>query len=184
MIRRPPRSTLFPYTTLFRSADGRGVLSHIGGDMNLEAGCARSPRHRQAVRQEIPILRRDINEARRRARIRSRWPPDLRHNQLCWPPLLPIVAQPVAQAEPIALIKVRATELDVGAGDILARLRFRPTTRVVSGNPPLKGEGRTAEGSPAGGVAAVPLALPTLPRLRRRVGRGNLRHGRHPLPAR
>src|SRR2546428_5257905 len=23
MIRRPPRSTLFPYTTLFRSADGR-----------------------------------------------------------------------------------------------------------------------------------------------------------------
>src|SRR3712207_7012929 len=27
MIRRPPRSTLFPYTTLFRSAD-RVVLSH------------------------------------------------------------------------------------------------------------------------------------------------------------
>src|SRR3712207_6901654 len=24
MIRRPPRSTLFPYTTLFRSADGPG----------------------------------------------------------------------------------------------------------------------------------------------------------------
>src|SRR5437870_6650073 len=24
MIRRPPRSTLFPYTTLFRSRDGRG----------------------------------------------------------------------------------------------------------------------------------------------------------------
>src|SRR5690349_23687750 len=26
MIRRPPRSTLFPYTTLFRSAFHRGVL--------------------------------------------------------------------------------------------------------------------------------------------------------------
>src|SRR2546430_9553796 len=25
MIRRPPRSTLFPYTTLFRSIDGTGV---------------------------------------------------------------------------------------------------------------------------------------------------------------
>src|SRR5256885_9899388 len=25
MIRRPPRSTLFPYTTLFRSAQGAGV---------------------------------------------------------------------------------------------------------------------------------------------------------------
>src|SRR3712207_7874762 len=28
MIRRPPRSTLFPYTTLFRSDDARG----LGGD--------------------------------------------------------------------------------------------------------------------------------------------------------
>src|SRR2546425_6968295 len=26
MIRRPPRSTLFPYTTLFRSQDARGVV--------------------------------------------------------------------------------------------------------------------------------------------------------------
>src|SRR2546427_8509886 len=26
MIRRPPRSTLFPYTTLFRSANDRGVI--------------------------------------------------------------------------------------------------------------------------------------------------------------
>src|SRR2546430_13536266 len=26
MIRRPPRSTLFPYTTLFRSAEHRGAL--------------------------------------------------------------------------------------------------------------------------------------------------------------
>src|SRR2546430_15649438 len=36
MIRRPPRSTLFPYTTLFRSAHGsepvldRGCMEHIG----------------------------------------------------------------------------------------------------------------------------------------------------------
>src|SRR3989442_3085643 len=27
MIRRPPRSTLFPYTTLFRSSDLRGALA-------------------------------------------------------------------------------------------------------------------------------------------------------------
>src|SRR5256885_7015202 len=37
MIRRPPRSTLFPYTTLFRSrpaaaAQGRGVRRGLGGD--------------------------------------------------------------------------------------------------------------------------------------------------------
>src|SRR3712207_9023507 len=35
MIRRPPRSTLFPYTTLFRSRAGSHVLGHPrapGGD--------------------------------------------------------------------------------------------------------------------------------------------------------
>src|SRR2546422_8701343 len=37
MIRRPPRSTLFPYTTLFRSTDplrafGLGYLSHLAAD--------------------------------------------------------------------------------------------------------------------------------------------------------
>src|SRR3712207_7058326 len=30
MIRRPPRSTLFPYTTLFRSAEGGGAV--VAGD--------------------------------------------------------------------------------------------------------------------------------------------------------
>src|SRR5258708_10707643 len=29
MIRRPPRSTLFPYTTLFRSLDPRMTVEHI-----------------------------------------------------------------------------------------------------------------------------------------------------------
>src|SRR2546426_2209180 len=37
MIRRPPRSTLFPYTTLFRSAEGRPALR---GDLR-EGGAAR-----------------------------------------------------------------------------------------------------------------------------------------------
>src|SRR5260370_31154152 len=30
MIRRPPRSTLFPYTTLFRSAEKAGDVGHGG----------------------------------------------------------------------------------------------------------------------------------------------------------
>src|SRR2546430_9558408 len=34
MIRRPPRSTLFPYTTLFRSADDEGAFLEIGNDDN------------------------------------------------------------------------------------------------------------------------------------------------------
>src|SRR5256884_2400098 len=29
MIRRPPRSTLFPYTTLFRSLDGKGTWRRV-----------------------------------------------------------------------------------------------------------------------------------------------------------
>src|SRR3989442_4521559 len=29
MIRRPPRSTLFPYTTLFRSHEARGLRRHL-----------------------------------------------------------------------------------------------------------------------------------------------------------
>src|SRR2546429_471586 len=31
MIRRPPRSTLFPYTTLFRSLALQGILSYVRG---------------------------------------------------------------------------------------------------------------------------------------------------------
>src|SRR5258707_14310821 len=31
MIRRPPRSTLFPYTTLFRSQQGGGGVHHVAG---------------------------------------------------------------------------------------------------------------------------------------------------------
>src|SRR5258708_31782360 len=31
MIRRPPRSTLFPYTTLFRSAYSRSFFRYVGG---------------------------------------------------------------------------------------------------------------------------------------------------------
>src|SRR2546430_10415759 len=33
MIRRPPRSTLFPYTTLFRSGTGIGIDAHTGADI-------------------------------------------------------------------------------------------------------------------------------------------------------
>src|SRR2546430_13730311 len=36
MIRRPPRSTLFPYTTLFRSLDP-GLLAHRVGRQRLAA---------------------------------------------------------------------------------------------------------------------------------------------------
>src|SRR2546422_8478396 len=53
MIRRPPRSTLFPYTTLFRSGRPRGdrdVRGHAAGarPRPLLAGRVREPRTRAA----------------------------------------------------------------------------------------------------------------------------------------
>src|SRR3712207_7178453 len=38
MIRRPPRSTLFPYTTLFRSEGARKLAEETGADHVIEAG--------------------------------------------------------------------------------------------------------------------------------------------------
>src|SRR5258708_36601176 len=35
MIRRPPRSTLFPYTTLFRSRPGGGAVGAVPGGVEL-----------------------------------------------------------------------------------------------------------------------------------------------------
>src|SRR5206468_6306549 len=47
MIRRPPRSTLFPYTTLFRSASRSHPAQHI----TLENVCTRgAPRDRKSTR--------------------------------------------------------------------------------------------------------------------------------------
>src|SRR3712207_9195907 len=40
MIRRPPRSTLFPYTTLFRSGSGRSILLHGSVCLFLGPDCA------------------------------------------------------------------------------------------------------------------------------------------------
>src|SRR3712207_7453872 len=58
MIRRPPRSTLFPYTTLFRSADdGQRVFRRAGRGDPL---CDRS------AAGDAEPLRRDRGEGRRR----------------------------------------------------------------------------------------------------------------------
>src|SRR2546429_4165084 len=47
MIRRPPRSTLFPYTTLFRSWSGSGDGATAAGGVRFAAG-ALSKRRRDA----------------------------------------------------------------------------------------------------------------------------------------
>src|SRR3712207_7781131 len=56
MIRRPPRSTLFPYTTLFRSVEAAArVLAELGVDHEVDRrGVSRL---RQVV-HELDVLRR------------------------------------------------------------------------------------------------------------------------------
>src|SRR3712207_8554605 len=49
MIRRPPRSTLFPYTTLFRSVAGLGGLLRGGGHLAV-GGTAGLVRPQQLAR--------------------------------------------------------------------------------------------------------------------------------------
>src|SRR5688572_31078355 len=66
MIRRPPRSTLFPYTTLFRSP---GKLARRGGARHLSRGddLLRSRRRGGLVvrrRQTCPQPRRDRKSTR------------------------------------------------------------------------------------------------------------------------
>src|SRR2546426_8633467 len=54
MIRRPPRSTLFPYTTLFRSRDGDAVVARRPPRLVGRAPCVAlhvAPHHGDARRQ-------------------------------------------------------------------------------------------------------------------------------------
>src|SRR3712207_8826616 len=68
MIRRPPRSTLFPYTTLFRSEkhalDRHHALAHVGDDVALAAdGFQRRPERRGAARALALVLEDRLGQA-------------------------------------------------------------------------------------------------------------------------
>src|SRR2546430_8023416 len=53
MIRRPPRSTLFPYTTLFRSLAGQGESGARSGGLGSRAGW-RTYQGRPAPGDQLP----------------------------------------------------------------------------------------------------------------------------------
>src|SRR2546427_4692510 len=55
MIRRPPRSTLFPYTTLFRSKQADEPIHHFVGAAAVKAG---HPELRRSVRDEGKLAAR------------------------------------------------------------------------------------------------------------------------------
>src|SRR5436309_10153858 len=72
MIRRPPRSTLFPYTTLFRSFRARGaerdvLLLHLG----RTAVCRRSEEHTSELQSRENLVCRLLLEKKKKALVAS-----------------------------------------------------------------------------------------------------------------
>src|SRR5471032_3029915 len=67
MIRRPPRSTLFPYTTLFRSLHAGGEF--VRGDAGFEAGVVgrgrRSEEHTSELQSHHDIVCRLLLEKKK-----------------------------------------------------------------------------------------------------------------------
>src|SRR5688572_32676260 len=57
MLRRPPRSTLFPYTTLFRSPAGPGIRTHsawrVGGRRSVRDGIRVAQRLPRCVPEDV-----------------------------------------------------------------------------------------------------------------------------------
>src|SRR2546422_5151552 len=82
MIRRPPRSTLFPYTTLFRSREGRcdggglrrvDVLrrEHPARDDQSRHGVHRSEEHTSELQSRLHLVCRLLLEKKKPPRIQT-----------------------------------------------------------------------------------------------------------------
>src|SRR2546421_3667414 len=70
MIRRPPRSTLFPYTTLFRSVlRAAGVVEHVGhveGIDGFQEGAVRSEEHTSELQSRSDLVCRLLLEKKKK----------------------------------------------------------------------------------------------------------------------
>src|SRR5229473_5281571 len=75
MIRRPPRSTLFPYTTLFRScfAHHPGPLEHLA----VDEGEARSEEHTSELQSLAYLVCRLLLEKKKKTKSCFEYPPTL-----------------------------------------------------------------------------------------------------------
>src|SRR5256885_8548694 len=84
MIRRPPRSTLFPYTTLFRSVHVGGLVvghaAHPGDDLGIAAGLlgahaagiqglGRSEEHTSELQSPCNLVCRLLLEKKKKTRL-------------------------------------------------------------------------------------------------------------------
>src|SRR5205085_9172966 len=75
MIRRPPRSTLFPYTTLFRSNNaGRAENLHFSNSERLSIGnklLKRSEEHTSELQSQSNLVCRLLLEKKKKNNIHS-----------------------------------------------------------------------------------------------------------------
>src|SRR5256885_12991583 len=73
MIRRPPRSTLFPYTTLFRSDERKrfdGARSLSGGSSrNSPRRCVRSEEHTSELQSPCNLVCRLLLEKKKKKKL-------------------------------------------------------------------------------------------------------------------
>src|SRR2546429_5104354 len=68
MIRRPPRSTLFPYTTLFRSHSRRRISAenrHHGSQFALSEAPSRSEEHTSELQSRLHLVCRLLLEKKK-----------------------------------------------------------------------------------------------------------------------
>src|SRR2546427_884212 len=88
MIRRPPRSTLFPYTTLFRSREQPGhELAHLVGLEVLacfDGGAARSEEHTSELQSQSNLVCRLLLEKKKKHSYRTDFvgPVPLQHDTI------------------------------------------------------------------------------------------------------
>src|SRR5205085_6304857 len=67
MIRRPPRSTLFPYTTLFRSASSRSLAGSLApGSPQWTPQRARSEEHTSELQSQSNLVCRLLLEKKKK----------------------------------------------------------------------------------------------------------------------
>src|SRR2546422_1146962 len=94
MIRRPPRSTLFPYTTLFRSHGAHNQRSLVSVRVWFErffwiedlialveqsASCDRSEEHTSELQSRLHLVCRLLLEKKKKAKIRTI---DIKNNEV------------------------------------------------------------------------------------------------------
>src|SRR2546422_51770 len=71
MIRRPPRSTLFPYTTLFRSPKplmkARSAVVNVSGTTNRSGRIPRSEEHTSELQSRLHLVCRLLLEKKKKS---------------------------------------------------------------------------------------------------------------------